>query len=690
LIWVAATACLGASGCGEEEPKKSGGGSLGGFDIISDTSGGADGTSADGEDPSDGEDSEDGADGAEQVTVQVLSPQRAQSLESDQIVTVSRFTARCRARSGGDALIDEAKLEMEVEAADGTLLREGGRTTATADEYAADFDVSGFENGALKVRCVAQQKGGDGVWSDEVETYLDLGPRITVQSPTVGGAYGQLVTLDVTVEAAPLTDADAQAALGGVTFLIAGQVLPESMIAPAGGGRFQGTVRFDDALFDPALSGENTLTIRAVNNRPPTPVVAEATVKFVADSQGPKIVITKPEIGALVGGVFKVQAEITDVGAINGDTVVATIAQTVQARMRLVSGNIYEGEFDSRTLSRDWVFPLLEVRAQDAAGNQASLGFQVTLDARPPVAHLDPHDVREAKVAQGQLQCSERFDPVGEDALQDGESIPQLSKLRARIEDRGNGGISNSGGIVIPIGGVDDAKVRLFVLNDATGALIVDTDGDGFCDAINPLIVPTSVPDASNEAAVLNMTPLDPQGASFFNLGIDTSTFGTDPLIPDGACVPGTTATAPAAVCPVVSGMSRVVAAMDGRLPLIYTLPPVDNGRCLGNAFDALASNLGEGWACLAIEIHDTLGNVGVSPPMRLCVDTNGDGSDGCLPWSAFGRVINPLNDRPNCTGTFNPVNNTVSTAQPCTFRAEEDLLNPINAGMNLIRTDLN
>ncbi len=694
VLWVCVCVCVCvlSVGCSEEEEKKGGGGSLGTFDLLGGDTSGGDGTSV--TDDATSADGTDGADGTSSGAVlEIVSPLDAQSLASDQLVTQVRFTARCRAGlSDGSVQVDAGSVAMEVEAADGTLIKEETRTTSIANEYAADFDMTGFSNGPLTVRCAAFEKGadldGEPTWTDSTATFLDLGPTITIASPNPGGAYGQVVNLDITVAPAPVSEDDPQSAVSDVTIMIAGKVLPDDMLTVVGEGHFQGTVRFDDPLFDPALFDENTLTVRASNNRPPAPVTAEQSLTFIADSTGPTIAIVSPLSGDLVGGLFKVQAEITDQGQINNDTVVATIAQTVQTRLRYVSGNLYEGQFDSRTLSRDWVFPLLEVRAQDAAGNQASVGFQVTLDARPPFAHLDPNDVREARVDNGRLECSERFDPVGIDALEDGETTPQLSKLRARIQDRGNGGISNSGGIVIPIGGVDNSEVRLFVLDDSSGALVVDTNGDGFCDAINPLIVPTSVPDASNEAAVLNMTPLDPDGLSFFDPTIQASEFGVDPLIPDGSCNPGDATTAPDPVCPVVSPLRRIISGVDD-LPLIYTLPPTDDARCLGNAFDALASNLSEGWTCLAIEIHDTLGNVGVSAPMRLCIDTNGDGSDGCLAWSQFGRVINPESSRPNCTGTFNPSSNTIDTSTPCVFRPEEDFLDPINAPLNLLRIDL-
>ena len=70
----------------------------------------------------------------------------------------------------------------------------------------------------------------------------------------------------------------------------------------------------------------------------------------------------------------------------------------------------------------------------------------------------------------------------------------------------------SGGADVIPISLVDPARVELLVLGDASQPLVVDSDGDGVCDKINPLLVPTTTPMSSNDALLVNMVPIAPAG----------------------------------------------------------------------------------------------------------------------------------------------------------------------------------
>ena len=73
----------------------------------------------------------------------------------------------------------------------------------------------------------------------------------------------------------------------------------------------------------------------------------------------------------------------------------------------------------------------------------------------------------------------------------DGCAVPQVFDLRARIEDAGNRaeGLKHP-----PTAGVDPGTTGLYVLDDTAQPLVVDADGDGVCDAINPRLVPTTTP----------------------------------------------------------------------------------------------------------------------------------------------------------------------------------------------------
>ena len=45
---------------------------------------------------------------------------------------------------------------------------------------------------------------------------------------------------------------------------------------------------------------------------------------------------------------------------------------------------------------------------------------------------------------------------------------------------------------------------------------------------------------------------------------------------------------------------------------------------CMGSQFDTLANNIGEGWACIAVQSSDSSGNTSVSPPLRVYINYNG------------------------------------------------------------------
>ncbi len=115
--------------------------------------------------------------------------------------------------------------------------------------------------------------------------------------------------------------------------------------------------------------------------------------------------------------------------------------------MQPIGGDKYSGSFDTRGLPRTMVFPAIVVRAKDSVGNQSSVGELVTLDNVAPIASLDPPMMRESFIdsSTNELVCSSMFDPVGSDAVDDGESVAQLSELRARVEDLGNGATAASG-----------------------------------------------------------------------------------------------------------------------------------------------------------------------------------------------------------------------------------------------------
>ena len=423
-------------------------------------------------------------------------------------------------------------------------------------------------------------------------------------------------------------------------------------------GLYTVSIDFDDPLFSPALNGAQQLSITAANQRTTTAVSRETMVPFVVDSDGPTIVIANPAPGNLISGIMTVEATITDNAGILQGSTVATLAGVNDFPLTSAGAGIYTGEFDTRILGTNMVFPNLIVRAQDTTGNQSSNGRVVSLDNVSPTLSLDSADMRESRIDDGDLVCSALFDPLGDDSVDDGEAVAQLFEVRARIEDAGNGATSGSG-VAIPIADNDDTSVQLFLLDNSADALIVDTDGDGTCDEINPLLVPTSVPQSSDEVALIDLSPILPTGASDFLFNVtDFASTGHGDCIAGEALVPNPD------LCLTVDA-SRIIQRQGGTTPVIYGVPPFAGNACLGNAIDAVATNIADGWACLAVRGADKLGNVGISAPLRACIDS--DLNEAECP--TLGTITST--GLPDCTGTYDPSTNTVDATNNCTLPPE-------------------
>jgi hypothetical protein len=371
------------------------------------------------------------------------------------------------------------------------------------------------------------------------------------------------------------------------------------------------------------------------------------------DSAGPLIEVVSPTAGMMVRGTMTLIVRVTDPDAVDEDSVTASIGGVGEIAMGSTANDLWRGTYDTTDLD-GLVFPTIVVRAADAIGNESQLGYQIVLDNQGPLSSLDPPLIRDAQRNDtGDLECSERYDPVGYDAPDDGESVAQLIELRARVQDVGNTGTTTSP-VFIPRAGIDNTKVQLYVLDNTAVPLIVDTDGDGQCDAMNPEIVPSTVPMLPNEAAVIDLVAVEPAGEAYFGPDTFAGSNATD-------CVTGTAAEEPALLCVAGEPNTRIPAAADG-VAMLYAPGPVSEQACVGFAFDALATTIADGWACAAVVATDLVGNVQVSPVLRFCVNSDGVGTE-CLPYTQ----IAPVGQRPNCTGTFTGGSTTTT---PCTTPA--------------------
>lgn len=372
----------------------------------------------------------------------------------------------------------------------------------------------------------------------------------------------------------------------------------------------------------------------------------DGSVTDAQDATPPKITVISPTPGEVLRGSIEVTVSVVDDSA--PITLTATISN-LEIDMVPVPGSAgdFKGTVDTITLA-GLVAPTIIVRATDNGGLQSEVGVQIVLDNEAPIASLDAPSVRLKRDGETGVECSRDFDPLGTDTPNDGEVVPQLFELRGRVHDLSNTGTVNSV-LFVPRAGTD--RVELYVLDDTAKPLVVDTDGDGECDDINPDIVPAISPQTSNEAAVISLAPIEPAGAAFFA----SDTFGGF----NAACVAGSETDPPAPLC-LGETNTTIIHDLDGS-PEIFGIPPVNEFNCLGFAFDARASNITDGFACAALLVTDTLGNRRVSEPLRICVDSDLSGDD--CNGSTVGQIVGAGN-RPNCTGTVTggTVNNTACT----------------------------
>jgi hypothetical protein len=392
------------------------------------------------------------------------------------------------------------------------------------------------------------------------------------------------------------------------------------------------------------------------------------------DGRGPLIEVESPEEDQILAGLMVLRFTVTDVDMVDGDSVEAYIQGPDGALLpftNLEPSGIDEwtATFDTRVLAGR-VFPVVHILASDRAGNDSRLGFQITLDNMPPIAELDPPRVRERTIEEGRLICSLSFDPVGGDAPDDGESVAQFIELRARIEDQSNEGRSTSN-VIVPLAGIDDTRVELLVLDDTTQPLVVDTDGDGKCDAVNPELTITEFPTQDDEVALVNFGGFEAQGAMPFpQIAVPGDEFvGRNEAEECNYSINGSPP--PELLCIAADDAWRITVADGTGAPALYSIvPPEDRieDACMGDFFDSRGANVEDGWACAVVRSSDTLGNTAVSRVLRFCVDhdqrdANGnplDPTPECHAW----RTTVAEGQRPSCTGTLT---GGVVTNTPCT-----------------------
>ena len=499
------------------------------------------------------------------------------------------------------------------------------------------LDLSKVPTGSYDLVLTATTVGGDSA-NAEVALWVDTGPAIVVVSPTEGGSYKGSAPVEVDATQTKFAVTSVTMAVGQ------GTAVP---LTQTSSGVYKSTIDFNS--FVPPLDGDELVTVRAYDENGIQTVILR---HFVSDNTGPAITATSPASGAMIGSVITVKATVADPAGVDSSSVVAVVGNgnvnfEVKLAQPAAGGNLYSNLFDTTKLPSYALFPTISFRARDVLGNESTVSYELSLDNTPPTIDLDPPYMRRVKVIDSALSCSWAFDPVGPDAVDDGDLVTQLFDVRVRAEDNGNSPLTGRADFV-PIGGVDQGKVQLLILSNTARPLVVDTSNppDGLCDDVNPDLVPTTKPQTDKDAQVITMVPMPPvQGADFSpDPGVPCSTAMTGtPPDPASMCVTTENDSkaqyAPGDATPHCYTMTEVLSYVTS-LPSIYTIGPIvaDGLQCAGRQFDA-SNNLKDGWACLTAVAADTLGNKQVSRPIRICVMAT-PLSTACSDFKALTAVV--------------------------------------------------
>jgi hypothetical protein len=555
----------------------------------------------------------------------------------------------------GTDVVDGASVKLSLTRQGSSQVIETGQLVlaSTTDAYQGRLNLGDLDSGTYTLTVTATSSGG-AVGRRSVDFQIDAGPLLIINSPIEGHSYKRTLTVEI-VAADPfgLDGSSPTATIGDVPV----------MLAPTGtADTFRGTVDFDAQ--DPPLFGPQLLTVEATNvNGKRT----EVQLIFIIDNTGPVIANTRPAPGQMTGGIVVISAQITDNAGVLDSSVIAVVGDDTstpkfEIALKPAGIGVYTALFDTNRLteckedpdtSTCIVFPTISFRASDEVGNETVTTYAFFVDNIAPLADLDPPNLRDTKLDIG-LRCSWSFDPLGVDfnigdMPNDNTYVPQVFDLRARIQDRGN--FRAPGLKQPPMALVDPDRTNVFILDDESLPLIVDTDGNGTCDSINPTLIPTTEPPTmNNQVLKVRLAPVPPGGASDFT---------ADPSVPltstaGWPCVRGIDPERPQPLCSFQQPSVAIgYFSVDPPLPAIWSVEPINELRCHGNQFDTKANNIGPGWACIAVGTTDLAGNFSVSAPLRVYIDQAGNYSH------SFDDTPSGVGAPPACTGVWDRATNT-------------------------------
>ena len=489
-------------------------------------------------------------------------------------------------RDDGSDFIDSTSVTVVVTASGSRTVAAGQLVSAGSDSYTGTISTASLPSGTYTLTVSAASSSG--VTGEGTITFtITAGPTLIVNSPLEGKGYNGSLTIEILVDPGAMPPT---VSVAGMPVMAPALFLASPADASNPYDVYRATIAFDPSTPPPApvlafppLSGVQLLDARESNANG----ASEVKRIFTVDNSGPTITNTFPQPGQIIGGVALISATIGDPSGVLPSSVIAIIgdqAGTPVFTLNLAldpSGN-YSTLFDTANLtgckpppatSLCIVYPTISFRAVDLLGNQTVLGYDIAVDNVAPVADLVPPQMRALRLGMAGIECSFSFDPLSlnryvGDMPDDGCMVPQVFDLRARIEDDGNRAVGLK---LVPIVGIDPDNTNVYVWhvdtsNSGPQPLTVDTDGDGTCDAINPLLVPTSSPPTqSNQVLQVRLSGVPPAGIADFR---------PDSSLPASApCGPGTATAPPKHLC--LTTEPTIAIGYSNNLPAVWSVEPI-------------------------------------------------------------------------------------------------------------------
>lgn len=555
--------------------------------------------------------------------------------EVDALCTVTKSTAR------GSVSVDSATVVLQSLDAGGNVVEMvPGTPTDNDNEYTGHFITTKItDNGRMSFACLASDSARPPhTASDKVDTFIDHGPKISAVAPPLRTGETALFATAVTdplhvaftVDELPVAKGDKGAAVGDVSVTVGGKPFKLTQ----SNGQYTATVHLDDmTIFSLTPDGDQKIVIVASDKRSPEVATSQLAYDFIVDGTGPVITIESPKAGDVKSGRVQFVIKIADAqSGVDPLSVVATInnkdyryADTDPSWSYDVPSDTFTFTFDTTQIENSVAQATLHVAASDKVGNKSTQSVTMQLDNVPPIVDLDPFPIR---MADTSASCTLAFDPVGPAAASDLQVVRDFQTFRSLVWEETNHASGQTTGIAA---GADLNSVRIYLQPNIGQGLLMDTNDDGLCDAIDTQDAKTGA-----DLPSLPMHGLTPQGVAFFGIESqeDASLVQLFPM--PGNCNYVTASAevmSPPFLCPPAndSDMTLVIPwDIDHTVPAIFGLDPIMGRTCTGYGWE-IRSVVSEGWICAAATAKDNNGNVGISAPIRLCYDDGVDPPPDCL-----------------------------------------------------------